>query len=67
MTLAIIAEESYVGFFDHLGTEPSDWSIMGTFTAITVASSKRSSICAHRASWSWADALKAIDVTGATR
>lgn len=38
-SLAIVAAKSYAGFAGYLGAVPIDYSLMGTFTAITVVSS----------------------------
>lgn len=47
-SLAIVAAKSYAGFFGYLGAVPIDWSVMGSFTAVTIAGSFAGTRIAHR-------------------
>ncbi len=47
-SLAIVAAKSYAGFFGYLGAVPIDWTIMGSFTAVTIAGSFAGTRLAHR-------------------
>lgn len=54
-SLAIVAAKSYAGFAGYMGAVPIDWTLMGGFTAVTVAASFVGTRIAHRFSQ---DALK---------
>ncbi|MFP5465568.1 MAG: sulfite exporter TauE/SafE family protein [Gammaproteobacteria bacterium] len=54
-SLAIVAAKSYAGFAGYMGAVPIDWTLMGGFTAVTVAASFAGTRIAHRFSQ---DALK---------
>jgi len=47
-SLAIVAAKSYAGFFGYLGAVPIDWSMMMSFTAVTIAGSFAGTRLAHR-------------------
>lgn len=47
-SLAIVAAKSYAGFAGYFGAVPIDWSIMGSFTAVTVVGSFAGTRLAHR-------------------
>ncbi len=47
-SLVIVAAKSYAGFAGYVGAVPVDWSIMASFTAVTVAGSFVGTRIAHR-------------------
>lgn len=47
-SLAIVAAKSYAGFAGYMGAVPIDWTLMGGFTAVTVAASFAGTRIAHR-------------------
>lgn len=47
-SLVIVAAKSYAGFAGYIGAVPVDWSVMGSFTLLTVAGSFAGTRIAHR-------------------
>jgi len=47
-SLVIVAAKSYAGFAGYVAAVPVDWSIMASFTAVTVAGSFAGTRLAHR-------------------
>ena len=47
-SLVIVAAKSYSGFAGYVGAVPVDWTIMASFTAVTVAGSFVGTRIAHR-------------------
>jgi hypothetical protein len=47
-SLVIVAAKSYAGFAGYVGAVPVDWTIMASFTAVTVAGSFVGTRIAHR-------------------
>ena len=47
-SLAIVAAKSYAGFVGYFGAVPIDWTIMASFTAVTIVGSFAGTRLAHR-------------------